>query len=77
MTLIRMCGIHPHQAVLLAAIPARDLLIVHQGLLKNAPILGTEYHYRSSDGTVLVRATGRAKPTAAKKIEQAVAQLSE
>ncbi|SCE94509.1 hypothetical protein GA0074695_2347 [Micromonospora viridifaciens] len=25
----QMCGIHPHQVVLLAAIPARDLLIVH------------------------------------------------
>ncbi|WP_207786162.1 hypothetical protein [Micromonospora globispora] len=48
-----------------------------QGLLKNAPILGTEYHYRSSDGTVLVRVTGRVKPTAAKKIEQAIAQLQE
>ncbi|WP_089006348.1 hypothetical protein [Micromonospora viridifaciens] len=25
----QMCGIHPHQVVLLAAIPARDLLVVH------------------------------------------------
>ncbi|WP_422733912.1 hypothetical protein ACN26Y_28745 [Micromonospora sp. WMMD558] len=46
-----------------------------QGLLKNAPILGTEYHYRTGDGTVLVRVTGQVKPTAAKKIEQAVNQL--
>ncbi|MFI7577801.1 hypothetical protein [Micromonospora sp. NPDC049497] len=46
-----------------------------QGLLKNAPVLGTEYHYRTGDGTVLVRVTGRVKPTAAKKIEQAVTQL--
>lgn len=46
-----------------------------QGLLKNAPILGTEYHYRTGDGRALIRVTGRVKPTAAKKIEQAVAQL--
>ncbi|MGC1215149.1 MAG: hypothetical protein WA890_28295 [Micromonospora sp.] len=25
----QLCGIHPHQVVLLAAIPARDLLVVH------------------------------------------------
>ena len=46
-----------------------------QGLLKNAPILGHEYHYRTGDGTVLVRVTGRVRPSAARRIEQAVARL--
>ncbi|TDB97335.1 hypothetical protein E1091_08545 [Micromonospora fluostatini] len=46
-----------------------------QGLQEAAPILGTEYHYRADQGRVLVRVTGKVKPSAAKKIEQAVADL--
>jgi hypothetical protein len=42
---------------------------------QGAPILGTEYHYFTKDGTGLVRVSGKIKPTAAKKIEAAVAQL--
>ncbi|MFG1849618.1 hypothetical protein ACVMYR_28205 [Micromonospora sp. PTRAS2] len=46
-----------------------------QDSLKSMPILGTEYHYRAGGGAVLVRVTGKVKPSAAKKIEQAVADL--
>ena len=42
---------------------------------QGAPILGTEYHYFTKDGTGLVRVSGKIKPTAAKKIEAAVAEL--
>ncbi|MEU8026256.1 hypothetical protein [Micromonospora haikouensis] len=46
-----------------------------QDSLKSMPILGTEYHYRAGGGAVLVRVTGKVKPSAAKKVEQAVADL--
>ncbi len=46
-----------------------------QDSLKSMPILGTEYHYRADGDRVLVRVTGKVKPSAAKKIEQAVARL--
>lgn len=42
---------------------------------QGSPILGTEYHYFTKDGTGLVRVSGKIKPTAAKKIEAAVAQI--
>ncbi|WP_255541043.1 hypothetical protein [Micromonospora sp. 4G55] len=38
-------------------------------------ILGTEYHYRAAQGRVLVRVSGKVKPSQAKKIEMAVAGL--
>lgn len=44
-------------------------------LQKNAPILGTEYHYRADQGRVLVRVSGTVKPSLAKKIEAALAGL--
>ncbi|MET8359809.1 hypothetical protein [Micromonospora sp. NPDC005171] len=43
-----------------------------QDLMKNMPILGTEYHYRADSGRVLVRVSGKVKPTQAKKVEAAV-----
>ncbi|MEU8334723.1 hypothetical protein [Micromonospora tulbaghiae] len=46
-----------------------------QTALKGAPILGTEYHYRAGGGAVLVRVTGKVKPSAAKKVETALAGL--
>ncbi|MEU7842672.1 hypothetical protein AB0B39_17110 [Micromonospora sp. NPDC049114] len=46
-----------------------------QTALKSAPILGTEYHYRADNGRVLVRVSGKVKPTAAKKIEAAVSAM--
>ncbi|MEU7752837.1 hypothetical protein [Micromonospora sp. NPDC049171] len=46
-----------------------------QEALKNMPILGTEYHYRADDGRVLVRVSGKVKPTQAKKIEGAVSAM--
>lgn len=46
-----------------------------QDSLKSVQILGTEYHYRADEGRVLVRVTGRVKPSAAKKVEQAVAGM--
>ncbi|PMR62150.1 hypothetical protein C1A38_05295 [Verrucosispora sp. ts21] len=46
-----------------------------QDALKNMPILGTEYHYRAGGGTVLVRVSGKVKPSVAKKAEAAVAAL--
>ncbi|MGC4755581.1 hypothetical protein [Micromonospora trifolii] len=42
-----------------------------QDSLKSMPILGTEYHYRADQGRVLVRVSGKVKPTQAKKIEAA------
>lgn len=44
-----------------------------QGLLKNTPILGVEYHYLS--GSVLVRVAGDVKPSQAKQIGAVVAGL--
>lgn len=38
-------------------------------------VLGTEYHYFAGGGTALVRVTGKLKPSQAKKVEAAVAQL--
>ncbi|WP_147457222.1 hypothetical protein [Micromonospora pisi] len=46
-----------------------------QDTLQSLPIMGTEYHYRAGGGTVLVRVTGKVKPSDAKKIETAVAGL--
>ena len=46
-----------------------------EGLLRGSPILGTEYHYLTTDGIGLVRVAGTIKPTVAKKIEAAVAAL--
>lgn len=46
-----------------------------QDTLKGMPILGTEYQYRAGGGTVLVRVSGKVKPSQAKKIEDAVADL--
>jgi hypothetical protein len=43
------------------------------GLQKQSPILGTEYHYLN--GPVLVRITGKVKPSDAAKYEAAVAAL--
>jgi hypothetical protein len=43
--------------------------------LKALPILGTEYHYRADEGRVLVRVSGKVKPSQAKNIEAAVAGL--
>jgi hypothetical protein len=45
------------------------------GLQKSSPILGTEYHYFTKDGAGLVRVSGKIKPTAAKKVEAALANL--
>ncbi|MEH0825748.1 MULTISPECIES: hypothetical protein [unclassified Micromonospora] len=38
-------------------------------------ILGTEYHYRAGGGAVLVRVSGKVKPSVAKKVEAVVATL--
>ncbi|PWR08974.1 hypothetical protein DKT68_13340 [Micromonospora acroterricola] len=46
-----------------------------QDSLRSMPILGTEYHYRADQGRVLVRVSGKVKPTQAKKIEAAVLGL--
>ncbi|MEU4427140.1 hypothetical protein AB0F81_41500 [Actinoplanes sp. NPDC024001] len=46
-----------------------------QGLQKDNPVLGTEWHYLCADGTVLVRVSGNVKPSRAKKIEAAVTGL--
>ena len=46
-----------------------------EGLQAGNPILGTEWHYRTGDGTGLVRVSGNVKPSLAKKIEAAVAGL--
>ncbi|MEH0820907.1 MULTISPECIES: hypothetical protein [unclassified Micromonospora] len=46
-----------------------------QDALKNVQFLGTEYHYRPADQRVLVRLTGKVKPSQAKKFEDAVAKL--
>ena len=46
-----------------------------QDALKSAQILGTEYHYRPTDRRILVRLTGKVKPSQAKKFEDAVAKL--
>ncbi len=47
-----------------------------KGLQEASPILGTEWHYRTGDGTGLVRVSGKVKPSLAKKLETAVAGLS-
>ncbi|MEU7170227.1 hypothetical protein ABZ949_01895 [Micromonospora tulbaghiae] len=46
-----------------------------QTALKGAPILGTEYHYRAGGGAVLVRVSGKVKPSLAKKVDAALAGL--
>jgi hypothetical protein len=46
-----------------------------QDTLKNMRILGTEYHYRADQGRVLVRVSGKVKPSLAKKVEAALAGL--
>ncbi|MEU7923468.1 hypothetical protein [Micromonospora zamorensis] len=48
---------------------------IQTALKAAAPILGTEYHYRADNGRVLVRVSGKVKPTAAKKIEAAVSVM--
>lgn len=47
-----------------------------KGLQSASPILGTEWHYRTSDGSALVRVSGNVKPSLAKKVEAAVAALT-
>ncbi|MEW2142710.1 hypothetical protein AB0869_07810 [Micromonospora vinacea] len=46
-----------------------------QELMKTMPILGTEYHYRADSGRVLIRVSGKVKPTLAKKVEAAAAGM--
>ncbi|MCO1597399.1 hypothetical protein M8C17_19795 [Micromonospora sp. RHAY321] len=46
-----------------------------QDTLKSMQILGTEYHYRAGGGAVLVRVSGKVKPSVAKKVQAAVATL--
>ncbi len=46
-----------------------------KSLQAESPILGTEWHYRTGDGTGLVRVSGNVKPSLAKKVEAAVAKL--
>ncbi len=46
-----------------------------QETLKTMQILGTEYHYRGKDKRILVRISGKVKPSQAKKFEIAVAAL--
>ncbi|MEU4814899.1 hypothetical protein AB0G03_04525 [Micromonospora aurantiaca] len=46
-----------------------------QDTLKSMQMLGTEYHYRADQGRVLVRVSGKVKPSLAKKVEAAVAGL--
>ncbi|MFF0316659.1 hypothetical protein ACFYPH_18790 [Micromonospora sp. NPDC005252] len=46
-----------------------------QDTLKSMQILGTEYHYRADQGRVLVRVSGKVKPSLAKKVETALAGL--
>jgi hypothetical protein len=46
-----------------------------QGLQKDNPILGTEWHYSAGRGTALVRVSGKVKPSLAKKIEAALADM--
>ncbi|TNH30884.1 hypothetical protein FHG89_04995 [Micromonospora orduensis] len=46
-----------------------------QDTLKSMQILGTEYHYRADQGRVLVRVSGKVKPSLAKKVETAMAGL--
>jgi hypothetical protein len=46
-----------------------------QNALKGNAILGTEWHYTTQGGVALIRVTGNVKPSAAKKIEAAVAAL--
>ena len=43
--------------------------------LKSMQYLGTEYHFGPADRRVLVRITGRFKPSLAKQFEAAVAGL--
>lgn len=56
-----------------AAAKARSEYI--QNALKGNAILGTEWHYTAASGAALVRITGDVKPSAAKRIEAAVAAL--
>jgi hypothetical protein len=42
-----------------------------QGILKESPMLGSEYHYR--DGALLLRVTGELKPSEASAYERALA----
>ena len=46
-----------------------------QDTLKKMPMLGTEYHYRANQGRVLVRVSGKVKPSLAKKVEAALTGL--
>ena len=46
-----------------------------QTTLKCMQMLGTEYHYRADQGRVLVRVSGKVKPSLAKKVEAALTGL--
>lgn len=46
-----------------------------QDTLKNMQMLGTEYHYRTDQGRVLVRVSGKVKPSLAKRVEAALTGL--
>lgn len=46
-----------------------------QDTLKTMQILGTEYHYRGKDKRILVRISGKVKPSQAKKFEAVVVAL--
>jgi hypothetical protein len=48
---------------------------LHREPQQGAPVLGTEYHFFTKDGTGQVRIAGKIKPMAAKKVEAAVAGL--
>ncbi len=56
-----------------AAAEARSEYI--QNALKGNAILGTEWHYTAAGDAALIRVTGDVKPSAAEKIEAAVAAL--
>lgn len=56
-----------------AAADAKRRVDYIQGLLKGNPVLGTEYDYQA--GPVLVRVTGKVKPSVAARFQQAVTKL--
>lgn len=49
---------------------AKDRSDYIQGLLEEAPMLGSEYHYL--DGPILVRVTGELSPSVAEEYEKAL-----
>jgi len=50
-------------------LPASRRSIYIQESIKALPMLGSEWHYRADDGKVLVRVTGKVRPSLAKQIE--------